>query len=237
MDYHLLPLGDNAITIELGSKIDLDIQKKVQTIINLLDEKSPQWLIEYIPAFTTVTLFYNPIYISNTSNSNVLPYNYVCDLINQLLSEPPLQKQINPHTVEIPVCYGNECGPDLDYVAEVNGLSIDDVISIHLSGEYHVYMIGFSPGFPFIGGMSEKIAAPRRSSPRLKIPAGSVGIAGMQTGIYPIETPGGWQLIGRTPIKLFRPDKPNPSLIKAGDKIHFTRISIDEYIDWGRGDE
>ncbi len=114
-------------------------------------------------------------------------------------SEPP------PRTVEIPVCYGGEFGEDLAFVAEHADLTPDEVIEIHSGAEYLVYMLGFAPGFPYLGGMPERITAPRRDSPRLKIPAGSVGIAGSQTGVYPIETPGGWRLIGRTPLALFRP--------------------------------
>ena len=132
-------------------------------------------------------------------------------------------------TVSIPVCYGGEFGPDLEYVARHNNLTTDEVIHIHSSGEYLVYMIGFAPGFPFLGGLSPKIATPRRPSPRATIPAGSVGIAGMQTGVYPIETPGGWQLIGRTPQKLFLPNENPPSLLQAGDVVKFCPISFQEY--------
>jgi inhibitor of KinA len=129
------------------------------------------------------------------------------------------------------VCYGGELGPDLEFVAEHNKLSAEEVIGIHSASVYLVYMIGFAPGFPYIGGMSGKIAAPRRSSPRLKIPAGSVGIAGSQTGIYPIETPGGWQLIGQTPLKLFQPESKSPSLLKAGDVIQFKPISYNQFLE------
>ncbi|MGV3465566.1 MAG: 5-oxoprolinase subunit PxpB, partial [Heyndrickxia sp.] len=134
--------------------------------------------------------------------------------------------------VEIPVCYGGDFGPDLETVASMNGLSTEEVIQIHSSAEYTVYMIGFAPGFPYLGGMSEKIATPRLPSPRLKIPERTVGIAGNQTGVYPIETPGGWQLIGRTPIKLFRPQDEVPSLLHAGDKVRFKPISYEEYVEW-----
>ena len=120
-------------------------------------------------------------------------------------------------------------GPDLSVVASHNSLSEEEVVQIHSGGDYTVYMLGFAPGFPFIGGMPERIATPRRDSPRLKIPQRTVGIAGKQTGIYPIETPGGWQLIGRTPIELFLPEDEPPTLLRAGDKIKFTPISLEEY--------
>jgi inhibitor of KinA len=149
-----------------------------------------------------------------------------------LLNDLDLDERRESRVVEIPVHYGGESGPDLDIVAKHNGLTPEEVVAIHSNGHYFVNMIGFAPGFPYIGGMSEKIATPRKSSPRLKIPAGSVGIAGKQTGIYPIETPGGWQIIGKTPLQLFRPDHDPPSLLKAGDKICFKPITLKEFREW-----
>ncbi|AIE58998.1 5-oxoprolinase subunit PxpB [Bacillus methanolicus] len=229
MEYRLHPLGDNAVIIELGEDINLETQQKVKMITSFLDKTPPEWMIEYIPSFTTVTIFYDPVKISYQHNCDNLPYDFVCSQLQQLLAELKDDKTITPRLVEIPVCYGGEFGPDLEYVAAFNGLTTEEVIHIHSSGDYLVYMIGFAPGFPYIGGMSEKIATPRRETPRLKIPSGSVGIAGKQTGVYPIETPGGWQLIGRTPLKLFRPDEEPPSLLMAGDKIKFVPISYNDY--------
>jgi KipI family sensor histidine kinase inhibitor len=123
--------------------------------------------------------------------------------------------------VEIPVCYGLEYGPDLDAVAAHCGLSPDEVIARHTAAEYRVYMLGFSPGFPYLGGLDPNIAAPRRETPRIKVPAGSVGIAGMQTGIYPLESTGGWQIIGRTPMRLFDPGLEEPCLLRPGDRLRF----------------
>jgi inhibitor of KinA len=235
MDYRFHPLGDNAVIIELGEDINLETHQKVNMVTTLFDEQPFEWMIEYVPAFTTVTVFYDPLKISDFSSST-LPYDYVCGQLKPLLESLKIGEFSSERIVEIPVCYGGELGPDLEYVAEYNGLTPEEVIHIHSSGDYLVYMIGFAPGFPYIGGMSEKIATPRRESPRLKIPAGSVGIAGKQTGIYPIETPGGWQLIGRTPIKLFRPDDKSPSLLKAGDRIRFKPITIEEYEQWKEDD-
>lgn len=231
MEYTVHPLGDNAVLIELGNEISEDAHLKVQTLTAFLEKHPPDWMIEYIPAYTTVTIFYNPFEIYQFSDGE-LPFDFICSLIKPLMVEMGENKAMEARIVEIPVCYGGEFGPDLDYVAEHNGLTPDEVINIHSSGSYLVYMIGFAPGFPFIGGMSEQIAAPRRDTPRLKIPERTVGIAGMQTGIYPIETPGGWQLIGRTPVKLFRPMDESPTLLKAGDKIKFKPISLEEYHHW-----
>ncbi|GLB60673.1 5-oxoprolinase subunit PxpB [Cytobacillus sp. NCCP-133] len=231
MDYTLHPLGDNAVLIELGNEISEKSHQKVQALTDVLEDQPPGWMNEYIPAYTTVTIFYDPLAIYQLSEGK-LPFDYACELIEPLIKDLEASNTAESRLVEIPVCYGGKFGPDLDYVAKHNGISPEEVIDIHSSGDYLVYMIGFAPGFPFIGGMSEKIAAPRRESPRLKIPERSVGIAGMQTGIYPIETPGGWQLIGRTPVRLFRPHDESPTLLKAGDKIKFKPISRAEYEKW-----
>lgn len=231
MQYTFHPLGDNAVLIEFGNEISQETHLKVQMLTSCLEKQPPDWMTEYIPAFTTVTLFYDPLSIYRLSNGT-LPYGYVCSLIRPIIEGLETSDILNSRVIEIPVCYGGEFGPDLEFVAGHNGITPAEVIRIHSSGSYLVYMIGFAPGFPFIGGMSEKIAAPRRESPRLKIPERSVGIAGMQTGIYPIETPGGWQLIGRTPVELFRPHNDSPTLLKAGDRIVFKPISLEEYENW-----
>ncbi|MDR7073243.1 5-oxoprolinase subunit PxpB [Fictibacillus barbaricus] len=228
MDFTLEPLGDTAVIIELGTDINLDTHQKVKTVSKALDENLYDWMIEYVPGFTTVSVFYDPMKI----NSEKLPYENVAKQLISLLKNLNAGEDTEARVVTIPVCYGGEFGPDLEEVAEHNGLTPEEVIEIHSNGDYLVYMIGFAPGFPYIGGMSEKIAAPRRKDPRLKIPAGSVGIAGKQTGVYPIETPGGWQLIGKTPRALFLPNGESPSLLKAGDKIKFEPITIEEFQNW-----
>lgn len=226
MKFTLEPLGDNSIIIELGDDISREIQQKVKKVSSFFEEHSFDWMIETVPGFTTVAVFYDPSKIETAT----LPYETVCEELTTLLEGLSVDQDAEPRIVEIPVCYGGELGPDLEEVAEHNGITPEEVIDIHSNGEYTVYMIGFAPGFPYIGGMSEKIAAPRRKNPRLKIPAGSVGIAGKQTGVYPIETPGGWQLIGRTPRKLFLPDGNTPSLLQAGDQIKFVPISQEEFL-------
>jgi inhibitor of KinA len=137
-----------------------------------------------------------------------------------------------PRIVEIPVCYGGAFGPDLDDVAERHGLGSDDVVAIHTSGEYLVYMVGFMPGFAYLGGLDERIATPRRRSPRTAVPAGTVGIGGQQTGVYPLVSPGGWNLIGRTPLRIFDPARDEPTLLATGDRVRFRAIPLDEYQEW-----
>ncbi|MDJ0331354.1 5-oxoprolinase subunit PxpB [Planococcus sp. S3-L1] len=223
MNISFSPLGDQAIVIEFGHEINKQTEQAVRRVSTLLEKQKPDWMIEFIPAFVTVTVFYNPI---------LALYDKVKIELERLLSHLGEDLAVKTTTIEIPVCYGGEFGPDLEFVARHNKLTPREVIDIHTSGTYSVHMIGFAPGFPFIGGMSEKIAAPRRDSPRLRIPERTVGIAGMQTGVYPIETPGGWQLIGRTPIRLFLPENDVPSLLRAGDQIVFKEISKEDYDAW-----
>ncbi|WP_174612933.1 5-oxoprolinase subunit PxpB [Virgibacillus ihumii] len=232
MEYTVSPLGDKAIVMEFGEDMSDEIQKQIRTVSACLDDHPLTGMVEYIPAYTTITIFYNVMEVlRNSTGTNA--YHMMLGEIEKMVSRLPENPDTESNIVEIPVCYGGEFGPDLEVVAHENNLTEQEVIDIHVNGDYTVYMIGFAPGFPFIGGMSKQIATPRKDSPRLHIPAGSVGIAGSQTGVYPIETPGGWQLIGRTPVKLFRPDEEVPILLKAGDSIRFFPISEEQYSNWG----
>lgn len=215
------PLGDAAIVIQLGDQISPAINARVRAICAYLDEYSFEGFIEYVPAFTTVTLYYEPWIINYTK---LLPL--LQEMANEVLEEPEVSSGA---VLDIPVLYGGEWGPDLDFVASHNKISTAEVIALHTAPEYLVYMIGFAPGFPYLGGMNELISAPRKDTPRMKIAAGSVGIAGQQTGIYPIETPGGWQIIGRSPINLFDLNREVPAFLKAGDKVRFVAISEKEF--------
>ncbi|MBM7702446.1 inhibitor of KinA [Bacillus iocasae] len=225
--FQLSPLGDAAIVVAFGKQISEEIHKKVKTFVTKLDKHPFDGLIEYVPAFTTVTLYYNPWVLSKGGVKSA--YEEVKTIVEELLKAVDTNKEVKARQIEIPVCYEAEFSPDLAFVAEHNGLSKDEVIQIHTAGEYLVYMIGFAPGFPYLGGMNDNIAAPRKTNPRSAIPKGSVGIAGSQTGVYPLETPGGWQIIGRTPVSLFNPYRESPSLLQAGDIVTFTSISKEEY--------
>lgn len=237
-EYQLLSVGEAALMIEFGKGIHPETHKKVKVLADFLDQQPLPGMLEYVAAYSSITVFYNPAIVKQFFQERLhqqkqSAYQILADLLIEVLSNLDNNVVTTPRTVEIPVCYGGEYGPDLAYVAEYNKLTIEEVIKIHCQGQYLVYMIGFAPGFPYLGGMSEKIATPRRPSPRLEIPAGSVGIAGMQTGVYPITTPGGWQLIGRTPLPLFRPQEECPSLLRAGDLIQFRPISVTEYEEYG----
>lgn len=218
------PLGDSAVTVVLGETIQESTHQRVRQLVLALEAGPLPGVVDCVPAFTSVTVHYDAVCTSYT------------DIVEQLqslllgLSEQPL---CSSNVVIIPVCYGGVYGPDLSFVADHNGITQEDVVRIHTGSEYLVYMIGFAPGFPYLGGMSTKIAAPRQKTPRPTIPAGSVGIAGEQTGVYPMSTPGGWQLIGRTPIPLFQPSETPPTLLKAGDVVRFEPISESAFAEWG----
>lgn len=212
------PAGDSTLVIILGDRIDEEINKKVHAVADAIEKIAPDWLIEVAPTYTSIYVYYDPLKIS---------YSEAIETLKPSLSAEP--KEEEKRIVEIPVAYGGEFGPDIGFVAEYNGLSVDDVIEIHSKPLYRVYMLGFLPGFAYLGGMEERIATPRLENPRLKVPAGSVGIAGKQTGWYAIESPGGWRLIGRTALKTFDPTKSPPSIVKAGDYVKFVPISEEEF--------
>lgn len=232
MEYHLQVVSEQAIMIELENQFAEAKLHHIQSIASQLEQHPFPWMIEYVPAYTTITIYFDPLKILKLAPSHMLPAQFALQKINQWLSTLMTGQLIEPRIITIPVCYGGEFGPDLEFVAKYNNISTEEVIHIHTNSEYTVHMIGFAPGFPYLGGLSEKIFAPRKNTPRLKIPAGSVGIAGGQTGVYPIESPGGWQVIGQTPLKLFTPTKQIPSLLQMGDIIKFKAIGIDDFSDW-----
>jgi inhibitor of KinA len=235
-----VPLGDSAILIQLGTEVGEHIYQNVQLVFQCLQESPFTGMVDCVLSYTTLTVFYDPYVV--WQNQSVYeqvkwdsPYERVIHDLQERLNKSHLQRRCEGKVVQIPVCYGGDFGPDLQEVASATGLTPDEVIAIHAGVRYLVYMIGFAPGFPYLGGMSEQIAVGRKLSPRVAIPAGSVGIAGTQTGIYPIETPGGWQLIGKTPRPLFRPNASQPSLLQPGDRVQFVPITPDEFQVWQEG--
>lgn len=220
MRFSIEPLGDRAVVVRLGDAINETTFNRLQRFTQLLEGAALPGVIEWVPTFTTIAVYYDPL--------RVMP-SELMEALGNLASLPMPQNHVERRIVEIPVCYGGEFGKDLEAVAQHCSLSAEEIIALHSGNDYLVYMLGFSPGFPYLGGMSPRIATPRRATPRIKIPAGSVGIAGEQTGIYPLETPGGWQLIGRTPLALFCPNENPPTLLQAGDVVRFRPISSDEY--------
>ncbi|MFD0697336.1 5-oxoprolinase subunit PxpB [Paenibacillus sp. GCM10027628] len=239
LSYECYALGDSAIVIQFGEAIDPIVHKQILQLAAYIEETSFPGYRETVTAYTTITIFYDSyaVFANQADPSRAalqLPFERVLAYIEKMISEYEQKSTAISHhsydIVEIPVCYGGLFGPDLEEVAVYHGIAAEEVIRHHTSPIYPVYMIGFAPGFPYLGGMDDRIATPRRTIPRVRIPAGSVGIGGSQTGIYPLETPGGWNLIGRTPLALFQPRASNPpSLLKVGDQVRFVPITPEQF--------
>lgn len=212
--------GDQGILVELGEGISPQVHRQVRALNIALEAENIEGVLECVQTYRSVVMRYDPLKTSLTC---------LQDRIHKLFHNLDDSEIPEPQIVELPVCYGDEFGPDLGHVATVNGLTESEVIARHSQPEYLVYMVGFTPGFPFLGGLPESLHTPRLETPRKSVPAGSVGIANGQTGVYPIESPGGWQLIGRVPISLFNPDLENPFLLSAGDLLKFKPITASEY--------
>ncbi|HHW03602.1 MAG TPA: 5-oxoprolinase subunit PxpB [Thermoanaerobacterales bacterium] len=215
----ILPAGDKAVVVEYGNEISEECNKKVLNLYNALMKRDITGIVSMIPTYRSLLIKYEPLRITV---DNLAALIAKCDTSTSV-------EEFKPKIIEIPVAYGGDFGPDLDYVAKYHDMTPEEVIKIHTESAYRIYMLGFTMGFAYLGGMSEKIATPRLEKPRTEIPAGSVGIAGSQTGIYPIASPGGWRLIGKTPVKLYDPYREKPILLEAGNYIKFVRITPDEF--------
>jgi inhibitor of KinA len=215
-----LNAGDRALVIEFGDEIEEKINSKIRSLTLAMERENIKGIIETIPTYRSLMIIYEPM---------IIELQELTDKAKSIMVKMDEMKIPDARVIEIPTLYGGEYGPDIEFVAQHNKISQEEVIKIHTSKEYLIYMIGFTPGFPYLGGMNDEIATPRLQNPRSKIPVGSVGIAGEQTGIYPIESPGGWQLIGRTPVKLYDPYRKEPVLLNAGDFIKFIEIDEVEY--------
>ena len=209
------PAGDSAVLMVLGSEIDLETNRRVHALEKKIISEPLDGITETVPTYSSLLIHYDLL---------SLGYQDVVDWVCLKFSQIDELQEEELHLVEIPTIYGGEDGPDLEFVAGHNQISVEKVIEIHSSQSYHVYMMGFTPGFPYLGGMDPAIAAPRLKDPRIHVPAGSVGIAGEQTGIYPIDSPGGWQIIGRTHLRLFDPSREEPFLLSPGAMVRFVPI-------------
>ncbi len=208
-------LGDTCVSIEFEPDIDERVNARCVALARSLEHLALAGVRDVVPTFNAVTVHFDP---------RVAKRKALCEELTSLGARPSSEAPRDARIVEVPVSYGGEAGPDLAAVAVFARCGEEEVIDLHTATPYRVYMLGFLPGFPYMGPVNARIAMPRLDSPRLRVPAGSVGIAGMQTGIYPCETPGGWRIIGRTSLALFDPERPEPFLLVAGDRVKFVAV-------------
>ncbi|QKJ29187.1 5-oxoprolinase subunit PxpB [Mucilaginibacter mali] len=222
-------LNEQAVTLNFGNEISEELLALITRAGHLLNAKPFPGFRSIVPAYTTLSVFFDPIALLNS----ILPghdcLTKISMYLENQLKQPADSSENKGRDMIIPVLYGSEYGPDLEELAQRHGLRPEAVTAMHTEVCYTVYMIGFTPGFAYLGGLDERLFSPRKDTPRSKVPAGSVGIAGMQTGIYPFATPGGWQIIGRTPLKMFDPEREQPALLQAGDKVSFKAIDEETF--------
>jgi inhibitor of KinA len=216
-------MGDRALLVELGDGISPLINKKVRELFLAIERHEIEGVMELVPAYRSLLITYDPLKIT-------LPG--LKESINHLKETMDRTQIPEPRTLKIPVVYGGEYGPDLQWVARYHQITPEEAIRLHTASTYRVYMIGFTPGFAYMGELPDTIATPRKETPRTSVPRGSVGIAQSQTGVYPAESPGGWQIIGRTPLRLFDPAKWPPTPLEMGDLVKFFPIKEEEMERW-----
>ncbi|AIF44191.1 5-oxoprolinase subunit PxpB [Virgibacillus sp. SK37] len=221
MNFTIDPVGDTGIRISFQENVSSKLIHKIRRFCNYLENMGSEAITELVPAFDSITIYYKP---------HVSTYKQLSNQLNQMKDIPLLKENVISRRITIPVVYGGEWGPDLERVARQSGLSVSEVIELHQKPDYLVYMLGFLPGFPYLGGLDQRLATPRLDKPREKTPARAIGIAHEQTGIYPLESPGGWNIIGKTPITLFDIHKTGSEfLFRAGDYVNFEEVSAEQF--------
>ena len=228
LPYRIFSLGDAAITIDFGNLIDKTINHEVISRFNQLREKPFLGIIDIVPAYSSLTIHYDIAKIRQLNPGNKTAFETVKQLLEEKMMQTVPERTFNKRLIRIPVCYETEYAPDLQQFLSAKDMSKEELVALHTQKIYNVFMIGFLPGFAYMGEVDEKIAMPRKPQPNI-VAAGSVGIAGKQTGIYPLISPGGWHIIGRTPLKLFDSKREEPILLRAEDSIQFYSISKIEY--------
>jgi inhibitor of KinA len=239
LPYRIFPLGDSAITVDFGNIINEAINNEIIARFSELKHDPLPGMIEAVPGYSSLTIYYDVLKVRKTlpaspslklqqSKAGHTAFETIRQQLEQRLQQPAQQNNVAERLIKIPVCYEEEYALDMQYLTAQKNITADEVIQIHVSKTYKVYMLGFLPGFAYMGKVDERIAMPRKSQP-VNIMAGSVGIAGMQTGIYPFASPGGWQIIGRTALTLFNANKEEPTILRAGDRVQFYSITKDEY--------
>lgn len=227
------PLGDSALIVRVVDEFERDPEGALSAVLGALrslKRAAIPGVIEMAPAYTTLGVFFDPTRIEPV-NPDDSPFDVLTTKIRSILNASAFESETESEApvIEVPVCYDREFAPDLADVAENAGLAEDEVVRRHSAANYRVSCVGFTPGFPFLSGLPLELATPRRATPRKEIPAGAVGIGGAQTGIYPLKSPGGWNLIGRTPLRLFDVQREPPALFRAGDQVRFRQISREEF--------
>jgi KipI family sensor histidine kinase inhibitor len=216
-------MGDRALLVELGDQISPSINENVRELFLKLDRRPPEGVVELVPSYRSLMIVYNPLATEmDRLRAEILELHQATD--------PSLVPE--PKTLSVPVVYGGEHGPDLEWVAGFHKISTEEVIALHIGTTYRVYMIGFTPGYPYLGELPEALATPRRETPRTAVPQGSVAIAQRQSGIYPVQSPGGWHILGWTPIKLFDANQWPPTPLEMGDRVRFFPIQKEEIHRW-----
>lgn len=221
-------MGDRALVVEFGRRVDAATSARIQAVAEYLLTHPIAAVTDVVPGYAVLTVHFDPLAIA-AQRRGADPFEVVREAVTAALAKAPQSPRRKPRNHEIPVCYGGVHGEDLPAVAEYHGIEPADVIRLHTTAVYEVHLLGFVPGFAYLGGLDRRIATPRRDTPRKSVAPGSVGIGGEQTGVYPCETPGGWNLIGRTPVRLFRPEADPPSLLAPGDRVRFAPISAAEF--------
>lgn len=229
VEYSIEPLSENLVVVRLGNQLDIGINAKVHALIQMIKQENLPGIQAYVPAYASLALQYDPEIWRRDQD---YPFENIRKRLWEILKNfPDLAAVIKPvPKIEIPVCYGGEFGPDLEWVANYLGMSQEEVVHMHTQTIFHVFMLGFSPGFPLMGVLPEKMSVPRKDAPRMMVAEGSVGLAGLQTGIYSFPSPGGWQIIGRTPLKLFHLTEKSPAKLDPGVQVQFYPITLDQWL-------
>jgi inhibitor of KinA len=220
VDFRIIPVGDSALMVELPARVDRGTSARVISMADAARRRFGSSIRDAVVGYHTLTVYFDPL---------LLDARWLEDQLGEIAGESEIAAATPAATIEVPVCYGGELGPDLAPVAAATGLSQADVVALHTSMDYHVFVVGFVPGFAYMGPVDDRLALPRRSNPRTHVPAGSVAIAAGQTSIYPMETPGGWHLIGRTTIRPFDESRAEPVLFRPGDRVRFRSIGRDQF--------
>ena len=226
--YKIFALGDAAISVDFGNIINDTINDTVISLFKMLQQRPPEGMTEVVPAYSSLTIYYDVITLRKKIQEEQTVFDWMKNEVLQFLQQENKIYQNEKRLINVPVCYEKEFAPDLEWASAQVKISVKEIIQLHTSKTYRVYMLGFLPGFAYMGEVDDKIALPRKEKP-LPVTSGSVGIAGKQTGVYPLNSPGGWQIIGRTPLTFFNKENDEPTPVKAGDSIQFISISKNEF--------